>query len=265
MAHRRRRTSATIASGSRRPASTRRSSSRCPASSRASFFCSTDADNNQIASFYTGAMANAGRAVVPHRQATAGLAIISPNDPGGDGAVRRRVPHAGHPLHLRSRASSARACPATSCATACVGAAIVICNDYEFELIRQKTGLTRRASLGKAGALIVTRGEHGSSVTRRAAARWTCRPSRRIASSIRPGVGDAFRGGLIKGLAMGAVARDQLPTRQRRRHLRARASRRPEPRVYAGRSSRPVTPLISAHSDLAARVVLPRLRLSSLT
>ena len=26
----------------------------------ASFFCSTDADNNQIASFYTGAMANAG-------------------------------------------------------------------------------------------------------------------------------------------------------------------------------------------------------------
>ena len=30
------------------------------ASSRASFFCSTDQDNNQIASFYTGAMANAG-------------------------------------------------------------------------------------------------------------------------------------------------------------------------------------------------------------
>src|ERR1044071_3700737 len=47
----------------------------------ASFFCSTDQNNNQIASFYTGAMANAGelsfRAV-----ADAGIVIISPNDPG---------------------------------------------------------------------------------------------------------------------------------------------------------------------------------------
>ena len=47
----------------------------------ASFFCSTDVDSNQIASFYTGAMANAGELSfrdVPD----CGLAIISPNDPG---------------------------------------------------------------------------------------------------------------------------------------------------------------------------------------
>ena len=48
----------------------------------ASFFCSTDQDNNQIASFYTGAMANAGelsfRTVAGAADA---LAIISPNDP----------------------------------------------------------------------------------------------------------------------------------------------------------------------------------------
>src|SRR3982751_416171 len=47
----------------------------------ASFFCSTDQHNNQIASFYTGAMANAGELsfrAVPD----AGLAIISANDPG---------------------------------------------------------------------------------------------------------------------------------------------------------------------------------------
>jgi hypothetical protein len=47
----------------------------------ASFFCSTDIENNQIASFYTGAMADAGqlsfRAVRDCR-----LAIIAPNDPG---------------------------------------------------------------------------------------------------------------------------------------------------------------------------------------
>ncbi len=47
----------------------------------ASFFCSTDVENNQIASFYTGAMANYGELSfrdVPD----CGLAIISPNDPG---------------------------------------------------------------------------------------------------------------------------------------------------------------------------------------
>src|SRR3954454_16697303 len=47
----------------------------------ASFFRSTDTENNQIASFYTGAMADAGQ--LSFRDARdAKLAIISPNDPG---------------------------------------------------------------------------------------------------------------------------------------------------------------------------------------
>ena len=32
-----------------------------------------------------------------------------------------------------------------NCATGLVGASIVICNDYEFEVIRQKTGLDEDA------------------------------------------------------------------------------------------------------------------------
>jgi adenosine kinase len=47
----------------------------------ASFFCSTDQANNQIASFYTGAMADAG-ALSFRTAGECGLAIISPNDPG---------------------------------------------------------------------------------------------------------------------------------------------------------------------------------------
>src|SRR3977135_4094061 len=47
----------------------------------ASFFCSTDLENNQIASFYTGAMADA--AELSFRDVgDCGMAIISPNDPG---------------------------------------------------------------------------------------------------------------------------------------------------------------------------------------
>ena len=67
----------------------------------ASFFCSTDTESNQIASFYTGAMANAGE--LSFRDVDdCELAIISPNDPGGDGAVCRGVPRRSASLHLGS-------------------------------------------------------------------------------------------------------------------------------------------------------------------
>src|SRR6188768_1257263 len=46
----------------------------------ASFFCSTDQHNNQIASFYTGAMANSGELSF-RTIGDCGFAIISPNDP----------------------------------------------------------------------------------------------------------------------------------------------------------------------------------------
>jgi adenosine kinase len=83
------------------------------------------------------------------------------------------------------------------------GATLVICNDYEFELIRQKTGLDEAGVLGHAGALIITRGEHGSSIFEDG-----CRTDVPAVPPIRiidpTGVGDAFRGGLMKGMVLGA-------------------------------------------------------------
>jgi adenosine kinase len=82
------------------------------------------------------------------------------------------------------------------------GAAVVLVNDYELELLRQKTGLGERDILRKAATLIVTRGENGSSVL--------SRDHRVDVAAVTPthivdptGVGDAFRGGLMKGLAIG--------------------------------------------------------------
>jgi adenosine kinase len=50
----------------------------------ASFFCSTDQASNQIASFYTGAMANAGELSMRTVEGISdALVIISPNDPDG--------------------------------------------------------------------------------------------------------------------------------------------------------------------------------------
>src|SRR5262249_2989550 len=69
---------------------------------------------------------------------------------------------------------------------------------------RQKTGLSEREMLGKIKALVVTRGEHGSSVLTPDGARVDV-PAvapRRIVDPT--GVGDGYRAGFMKGLAMGA-------------------------------------------------------------
>jgi adenosine kinase len=167
----------------------------------ASFFCSTDADNNQIASFYAGAMANA--AELSFRTVEdCGLVIISPNDP----AAMVQYAEECRALAIRYIFDPGQQCTRMSgeeLKDGLAGAAIVIANDYEFELIREKTGLGEDDVLRQAGALIVTRGEQGSSVY--SDGRRTDVPAVTPHRIIDPtGVGDAFRGGLMKGLAHGA-------------------------------------------------------------
>ena len=166
----------------------------------ASFFCSTDVDNNQIASFYTGAMANA--AELSFR--TAGpcdLAIVSPNDPAAmlqyaEECRTLEIPFIFDPGQQCARMSG------DELREGLAGAHIVVCNDYEFELIRQKTGLGEHDVRTSARALVVTRGEHGCRI--HTADREIDVPAVTPHRIVDPtGVGDAFRGGFMKGLATG--------------------------------------------------------------
>ena len=172
-----------------------------PGKFTASFFCSTDQANNQIASFYTGAMADAGQ--LSFRTAgECGLAIISPNDPGAmmqyaEECRTLSVPYIFDPGQQCTSMSG------DELKDGILGAHLVICNDYEFELVRQKTGFAEADVLKEANALIVTRGEQGSWV-------YTPRGGRIDVPAVAPrrvvdptGVGDAFRGGLMKGMALG--------------------------------------------------------------
>ncbi len=166
----------------------------------ASFFCSTDQHNNQIASFYTGAMADAGelsfRAV-----RDCGVAIISPNDPGAMVQYAEEC----RALGIRYIFDPGQQCARMSgdeLRAGALGATVVICNDYEFELLRQKSGLGEDEILVRSEVLIVTRGEHGCSVIAREGR--TDVPAVATRRVVDPtGVGDAFRGGLLKGIALG--------------------------------------------------------------
>ena len=166
----------------------------------ASFFCSTDAAGNQIASFYTGAMANA--AELSFRTLGAGIAIISPNDPAAmlqyaEECRTLGVPYIWDPGQQCARMSG------DELRDGLVGSALVICNDYEYALIQQKTGLDEAGILAHTRALVVTRGEHGSSIHETSGRTDIAAvPPHRIVDPT--GVGDAFRSGFLKGMARGA-------------------------------------------------------------
>jgi adenosine kinase len=165
----------------------------------ASFFCSTDVDNNQIASFYTGAMADAGQLSFRGVR-DCGLAIIAPNDPGAMVQYAEECRTIGIPFIFDPGQQCARM-SGDDLRDGLTGAAIVICNDYELELIRQKTGLSEQDILALAHALIITRGENGSSVV--TADSWVDVPAVVPNRIVDPtGVGDAYRGGLMKGIVL---------------------------------------------------------------
>ena len=172
-----------------------------PGKFTASFFCSTDTQNNQIASFYTGAMANA--AELSFRDASGcGLAIISPNDPEAMLQYADECRGLGVPFIFDPGQQCARL-GGEELQHGLRGARVLICNDYEFELIREKTNQTLDDVLGHVEVLVITRGEKGATVMTDGGSFDVpaVAPEREADPT---GVGDAYRGGFMKGLARGA-------------------------------------------------------------
>jgi adenosine kinase len=168
----------------------------------ASFFVSTDQDNNQIASFYTGAMARAGQISFKDNNPEAiEMAIISPNDPGAmvKYACECRelgIPYIYDPSQQIPRLSSAELVEGIQ------GAKALIVNDYEFGMIKNQTGLTDRGIQELTEVVVITCGERGSVVcTAQGSWEIPIAPPRRIADPT--GVGDAYRAGFITGMGHG--------------------------------------------------------------
>jgi len=167
----------------------------------ASFFCNTDLHNNQISSFYTGAMAHAGElSFVDLKLTDTALAIISPNDPQAmiNYAAQCRelnINYIFDPGWQVARADG------EWLKAGLVGAKIYIVNDYEIELTKQKTGMSEADILETAGAIIVTRGKDGSTIF--VPGKTIDIPAVPEKQRVDPvGAGDAYRGGLMRGLEL---------------------------------------------------------------
>ncbi len=168
----------------------------------ASFFVSTDQANNQIASFYTGAMAKSTRISFHSQDYEAiKLVIISPNDPQAMVKYVKECKELALPYLYDPSQQIPRLTPA-ELVQGIEGAKLLIVNDYEFEMIKNQTGLSESEIQAKVETLIVTQGERGAMIRTDSQEFQIpiAKPSR-IADPT--GVGDAFRAGLITGMMRG--------------------------------------------------------------
>jgi adenosine kinase len=173
----------------------------------ASFFVSTDLDGNQIASFYTGAMACAGDLSFNDFPDPGRIewAIISPNDPGAMRKYCRECRELGIPFIYDPGQQCARV-DGEELASSAQGARILIVNEYEYDLFRKKTGLDQEGIFALVETLIVTQGKDGSTIFTPGKTQLETYhiPVVGPEEVLDPtGVGDAFRAGLLKGLRAG--------------------------------------------------------------
>ncbi len=160
-------------------------------------FITTDLDDNQITAFHPGSMNNAHENVIPTKDGIS-LVLISPD--GKDGMVQHaqqcvdaEIPFMFDPGQGLPMFDGEELLKLVEQAT------YVCVNDYESQLLQERTGLSIQQIAEKVEAAIVTRGGEGSVIHTDGKSMEI--PAVKATSVLDPtGCGDAYRGGLIYGL-----------------------------------------------------------------
>jgi len=168
----------------------------------ASFFANVDSESNQIGSFFTGAMAHArGYRLADAVSGAPDLVVIAPNDPVAMMELADECSALGVPF-LFDPSQQVIWLEADSLRRGTERCDTLIVNEYEWEMIAKKTGLTRAQLVAQGKTLIVTHGGDGSHIY--AGGEHYLVPVFPVARLVDPtGVGDAYRAGLLKGIASG--------------------------------------------------------------
>jgi adenosine kinase len=169
----------------------------------ARFLCTTDTDQNQIASFYTGAMAEAREielAPVAQRLGGIDMVVIGPNDPDAMTRHTNECRERGYPFMADPGQQLARL-DGDQIRGLVDDATYLITNSYERKLLAQKTGWSDDEILGKVGTWITTRGPEAVTVHRPGEPDIAVTPPRERRKTDPTGVGDALRAGFLAGVA----------------------------------------------------------------
>jgi adenosine kinase len=172
----------------------------------ARFVCTTDADGNQIGSFYAGAMAeDAEIKIVPVATEHGGidLVVIGAGDPGAMVVHTAECREAGLAFAADPSQQLARILDDEQVRALVDGADYLFGNEYEEALIERKSGWNSAEILARVGVRITTLGSAGARIDQQGQPPISV-PAVPDAKPADPtGSGDAFRSGFLAGVAWG--------------------------------------------------------------
>jgi len=171
----------------------------------ARFVCTTDVEQNQIASFYPGAMSEARNIElkpIVEQAGGADVVLIGANDPMAmqrhtDECRFRGYPFAADPSQQLARMEGDEIKPLIE------GAQYLFTNEYEAALIEQKTGWSADDLAAMVQVRVITMGPDGARIERRGQAPVQVSVPEEERKADPTGVGDAFRAGYLAGQAWG--------------------------------------------------------------
>lgn len=173
---------------------------RIPGSFTAQAFITTDLADNQITAFHPGAMNQSHENTVTAAQQVS-LGIIAPDGRDGMFQHAREFQAAGIPFLFDPGQGMPMFNGEELLQFIDMGHYLAL-NDYEAQLMQEKTGLTLEALAERVEALVVTQGAHGSTIY--ADGQRIQIPCVEADAVLDPtGCGDAYRAGLLYGMAQG--------------------------------------------------------------
>lgn len=163
-------------------------------STTSSYFVITDQDDNQIGSFYVGAMNHAKELSIPKN---ARFAVVAPTNPKAMAKYVKecrtfKIPYLYDPAFQIATFSKEELREGIE------GARLLIGNDYEIALIEDRVGISHRELLAMTPVVITTLGAKGSVIetTKKAI---HIKPAKPKNTSDPTGAGDAYRAGFLAG------------------------------------------------------------------
>ncbi len=168
-----------------------------PGSFTGQAFITTDMDDNQITAFHPGAMSMAHENRVGDARGVT-IGIVSPD--GREGMIEHAAQFAEADIpFVFDPGQGMPMFDGDELLRFVEQASWVALNDYESQLLQERTGKTVEQLAGMVQAIVVTRGAEGSLVYADGAC--TEIPAAGIAAAVDPtGCGDAYRAGLLFGL-----------------------------------------------------------------
>lgn len=164
-------------------------------------YITTDKTNNQITGFNPGAMKHSSNLEFAALNPEETLLLVSPGNLDDMIQYPRRCRRRGIP-YIFDPGQALPVLPADDLKDVIEGAHMLIVNDYEFNLIQDKTGMSREQLLQLPDTTIITLGDKGSQIfTPDEEMLIPAFPAARVVDPT--GAGDSYRGGLISGLVNG--------------------------------------------------------------